>query len=135
MTVWGALRVAALIALAPTTLAVSITRYRSPATMHRGNLIPPTDLPPTDLGGEDDDDFEADVPRPAFAWGVYVSRRGRDASGFYGEGYFIPDLFPTEGDAVSYIERNVRLEGAKAVRIATTAAKLAELSEGTGEAA
>lgn len=91
-------------------------------------LLPPTNLPPVDPDPPEDDDFDAQVPRPATAWGVYVPQAPGQPAGFYAEGYMVPDLFPTAGDALTFIRRGGdRLAHAFGVPVEVSAATLAQL--------
>lgn len=94
-------------------------------------LLPPTDLPPVgfDPDGDDDGEFEQHVPRPASIWRIYIPRAGRSDSGFYGEGYWIPDAFPTRGDAEAWLRKSSRrLLGAKVCEWSASDQAVAALS-------
>lgn len=96
-------------------------------TRSGSDLLPPNALPPTLLGGGDDGDFERNVPRPPSVFGVYVPASHPDRSGFYAEGYLVPDLFATRDDAEGWISR-AGLE-ATVLELAGTEAQVKALSE------
>lgn len=62
------------------------------STTPGSTLLPPTDLPPV---GFDPD--SGDEP-PARIWRIY-----NPVGGITGKGYWVPDAFPTRGDAVSWL--------------------------------